>query len=164
MNELKIDKYSSEKLSPWFVTGFCDGEAAFTYSRGSTGVAAYFAVKTRLDDANLVKRIRIFFGGIGNIYLGKGALPKKNSGHTKPYAYYRVMKAGELQSVIRHFEKYPLQGKKRQSYLAWKKLVEYKLFNYGRRDEALEEALLGEISKLNQRGQFIIHGQGNRDM
>ena len=48
-------------LNPWYVTGFCDGEAAFTYSRAGGSFGLYFAVKQREDNRQIVEDIQEFF-------------------------------------------------------------------------------------------------------
>lgn len=100
-------------LEPWYVTGFCDGEAAFTYSRSGGSFGLYFSIKQRDDNRQIVEDIRAYFNYVGYIYHAKGAQPTKNSGFTKPSAYYRVTKVGELRRIIEHFDRYPLQSKKK---------------------------------------------------
>jgi hypothetical protein len=113
----------SELLDPWFVTGFSDGEAAFTFSRCNNMFALYYSVRQREDNREIVEKIQKYFGGIGKIYRGKEVLPTKNSGHTKPSAYYRVCKREELIRVVGHFDKYPLQSKKQEVYNVWKQMA-----------------------------------------
>jgi hypothetical protein len=55
-------------LNPWYVTGFADGEAAFTYSRAGGSFGIYFSIKQREDNRQLVEEIYHFFGSIGQIY------------------------------------------------------------------------------------------------
>ena len=94
-------------LDPWYVTGFCDGEAAFTYSRASSSYGLYFAVKQREDNRQIIEEIHQFFNYVGYIYRGKESEESSKGGFTKPSAYYRVTKSSELQVVIDHFDKYP---------------------------------------------------------
>ena len=153
-----IEEKSS--LNPWYVTGFCDGEAAFTYSRSSNGIAVYFSVRQRKDNQDIVLNIRRFFGGVGNIYIGKEALPTKNSGHTKESVYFRTSRIDDLKNILNHFDTYPLQSKKKEAYEAWKELVLYKRKNYGKVDKTILEDLAGKLSALNQKSRaFTKHSK-----
>ena len=139
-------------LNPWYVTGLCDGEAAFTYSRTGGSFGVYFGLKQREDNRQIVEEIQRYFGYIGNIYRGKESNPTKNSGLTKPSAYYRVTRAGELKRIIDHFDKYPLQSKKRQeAYHIWRDMVIHKLENYRNTDYDKLRRLAERLSSLNMR-------------
>ena len=152
-------------LNPWYVTGFCDGEAAFTFSRTvsnnlTVNVTALFSVRQRRDNEQIVKNLQLFFGGIGTIYIGKEALPTKNSGHTKESAYYRVSKVDELKKILEHFDSYPLQSKKCEVYAVWKELVDYKDRYYGGVDLLQVNDFVKRISELNQKSRaFIKHSK-----
>lgn len=111
-----------ETLNPWYVTGFCEGEATFTYSKSSNNIALYFAIKLTKEDAELVYKIYDFFKA-GRIYNVKPLPPTSNSGYTKSATYYKVTKVSDLEIIIDHFEKYPLQGSKRKRYNIWKEMV-----------------------------------------
>jgi len=110
-------------LDPWFVSGFCDGEAAFTFSRSGQGFSLYFSVRQREDNIAIVHALQNYFGGVGKIYLGKEQFPTKNSGHSKPTAYFRVCKQDDLLRIVEHFDKFPLQSKKQEVYTVWKDMV-----------------------------------------
>ena len=116
-----------ELITPWYITGFCDGEASFTYSRTGTkgNLNIYFAIKLNNDDAKLLEEIKNFFG-VGKIYPVKPIPPRRFSGHTRAASYYRVSKIAELEKIIAHFDKYPLRGRKLEIYNAWEKMVSLK--------------------------------------
>lgn len=114
-----------ERLNPWYITGFCDGESTFTYSRSSRNLSLYFAIKLNFEDRNLLYQIKDFFG-VGKIYVGKPIPPRKNSGYTRTYFYYRVSKIPELGRIVEHFSNYPLIGKKAESFSIWKEMVKLK--------------------------------------
>lgn len=117
-----MDK-KNEALDPWFVTGFSDGEAAFTFSRCGQGFSLYFSIRQREDNRKIIERIQHYFGGIGTIYSAREVLPAKNSGHTQPSAYYRVCKQDELVRIVEHFDKFPLQSKKQEVYNVWREMA-----------------------------------------
>ena len=114
-----------EILNPWYVTGFCDGESTFTYSRSGNNLGLYFAIKLNSDDRDLLYKIKDFFG-VGKMYVGRPVPPRKYSGHTRTYFYYRVSRIKELSRVIEHFTKYPLVGKKAKSFAVWQEMVNVK--------------------------------------
>ncbi len=117
-------------LDPWFVTGFSEGEGAFTFSRSGDAFALYFAITQREDSRSILEMIQKYFNGIGNIYTKKESLPTRNSGHTKSAAYYRVCKQNELLKIIEHFDKFPLQTKKQDVYRIWREMALEKTRNY----------------------------------
>ncbi len=146
-------------LTPWYVTGFSDGEAAFTYCRSGGSFGLYFGIKQREDNKELVEQFREYFNYIGRIYYGKGALPTTNSGLTKPSAYYRVTRIVELKVILDHFDKYPLQSKKKlEAYKVWREMVLHKLENYRGIDYNKLRALAEKLSSLNSKSRaFKIH-------
>jgi len=137
-------------LDPWYITGFCDGEAAFTYSRTSGSYGLYFAVKQREDNRQIIEEIYQFFNYVGNIYKGKESKESPKGGFTKPSAYYRVTRSSELQVIIDHFDKYPLQSKKKfEAYKIWREMVVHKIDNFRSSDYNLLHALAEKLSRLN---------------
>lgn len=146
-------------LTPWYVTGFCDGEAAFTYSRSAGTFSLYFSIRQRQDNKQVVEEIYQFFNYIGTLYNQKGALPTKNSGLKKPSIYYRVTKPYELKLIIEHFDKYPLQNaKKLEAYKIWREMVMHKLDNYRNSDYGKLSALAEKLSGSNlQSKAFKVH-------
>jgi hypothetical protein len=146
-------------LEPWYVTGFCDGEAAFTYSRIGGTFGLYFAVKQREDNRQIVEDIREYFNYVGYIYRGKESRDSAKGGFTKPSAYYRVTKIAELQRIIEHFDKYPLQSKKKQeAYKVWREMVIHKFENYRDVDYNKLRILAEKLSSLNSQSRaFKVH-------
>jgi hypothetical protein len=147
-------------LNPWYVTGFCDGEAAFTYSRSGGTFGLYFAIKQREDNRQIVEDIRDYFNYVGEIYHHKETLPNgKNSGFSKPAAYYRVTRIGELKTIVDHFEKYPLQSRKKfEAYRVWSEMVKHKLENYRNINYDQLRNLAEKLSSLNAQSRaFRVH-------
>ncbi len=146
-------------LSPWYITGFCDGEAAFTYSRSGGTFALYFAIRQREDNRQIIEEIREYFGYVGNIYHNKASLPTKNSGFSRPSSYYRVTKIDELKAIVEHFDKYPLQSEKKlEAYKVWREMVLYKLENYRNIDYNKLRVLAEQLSALNSQSRaFKVH-------
>lgn len=140
-------------LNPWYVSGFCDGEAAFTYSRTGGSFGIYFAIKQREDNQQIVDEIRQYFNYIGYVYRSK---PTKNSGFSKSSAYFRVTKINELKIVIDHFDRYPLQSiKKRTSYEVWRKMVVHKLENYRNVKYDILKQLADQLSQSSLQNRLL---------
>jgi hypothetical protein len=146
-------------LTPWYITGFCDGEAAFTYSRTGGSFGLYFAIKQREDNRQIVEDIREYFDYVGYIYQGKESLNAPKGGFTKPSAYYRVTRIDELKRIVEHFDKYPLQSKKKfEAYKVWREMIMHKLENYRDVDYNKLQALALKLSSLNSQSRaFKIH-------
>lgn len=146
-------------LDPWFVTGFCDGEAAFTFSRAGGAFNLYFSVRQREDNRKIVEEIQKFFGYIGSIYKSKGmAIDENNKIKQQPSAYYRVAKVSELKYIVEHFDKYPLQSKKINAYLVWREMVNHKIENFRDTDYNILRSLAERLAQLNQKSRaFKIH-------
>ena len=119
----------------------------------------YFAVKQREDNRQIVEKNKEYLNYIGNIYRGKEASPTKNSGFTKASAYYRVTRIDELRVVVDHFDKYPLQSKKKlEAYRVWREMVIHKLENYRNIDYDKLRVLAEKLSSLNSQSRaFKIH-------
>ena len=120
-------KHMDNNLDPWYITGFVDGEGCFTFSRSGAHISLYFAIKLNDKDKPLLEKIQQYFGGVGKIYNVKPQLPSRYSGHTKSQSYYRVTKLYELKSILSHFEKYPLNGRKYYFYQVWRDMLSIKL-------------------------------------
>ncbi|MDD5019676.1 MAG: LAGLIDADG family homing endonuclease [Candidatus Omnitrophica bacterium] len=145
-----------QTLDPWFVTGFCDGEAAFTFSRSGDNVfALYFSVCQREDNREIIEKMKAFFGGIGKIYIRKEQLSTEKSGRSKPNAYFRVCKQNELLRVIEHFDKFPLQSKKQEVYTIWRDMAieKTKRFLNCRSDEF--KIFSAKLATMNQKSRAL---------
>ncbi len=135
-------------LDPWFVTGFCDGEAAFTFSKAKNGnPTPYFSVKLTASDGTLLNKLKNYFG-VGKVYACKPRAPTTNSGWTKAAVYYRVANKSGYKVIIKHFDTYPLQGKKAQQYDIWKRMVEHKASCNRKPDLTVLQKLTTELSSL----------------
>lgn len=149
------------ELNPWYVTGFCDGEAAFTYSRNGGAFSVYFGLTQREDNKELIENIHEYFNYVGTIYKRIETLPTKNSGHTKPSVYYRTSRVDELPTIINHFDKYPLQSKRKfEAYKIWRDMAMHKIENYRHTDYDTLRALAEKLSKFNSKSSaFNVHSR-----
>ncbi|MBU2540306.1 MAG: LAGLIDADG family homing endonuclease [Candidatus Omnitrophica bacterium] len=144
-------------LTPWFITGFCEGEAAFTYSRHGDRLNLYFAIKLNEEDKDLILQIQEFFG-VGTIYDVKATPPRKYSGLTNPAVYYRVTRVSELEKVVEHFDNFPLFGKKLKSYKIWRQMFEVKQ-KFRQPDKMKLAELALSLSKLSNKNTKLRNRQ-----
>jgi len=117
-------KNISKKLNPWYVTGFCEGEVAFTFSRYENVIRSlYFGIKLTRADQDLIYKLHNFFGA-GRIFKVKSRRPDSriHSGWSKPALYFRITDTEGLKKVIKHFDEYPPQGLKAESYKIWREM------------------------------------------
>jgi hypothetical protein len=104
-------------LDPWFVTGFVEGDGAFTYSTTWSGAQPLFSIRQRCDYGDTIRKIAEFFG-IGKVYICKSRLK------TRTNVYYVVRRKRDLPKIIEHFDHYPMQGiKKRKVFEVWRQMV-----------------------------------------
>jgi len=109
--------FTYDKLDPYFVTGYCDGEASFMVhidllKSGKWRITPSFSITLHSKDLPLLKSIQSFFGGIGQIYIND-----KN-------IIFRVIKLNDIAKVIiPHFNSYPLLTKKWADYILFTKVV-----------------------------------------
>lgn len=108
------------KLSPYWVTGFCDAESSFSLkvSKSSTtrtgwNVVPEFQITLHSRDLLLLRKIHSF--------LGIGVVREREDINQ---AYYSVQSARAIANVIiPHFDKYPLITQKKADYLLFKQAV-----------------------------------------
>ncbi len=146
--KLFVMKQSFKKLNPWYVTGLCDGEATFTYSRtGLQSLVLYFALKLGEKDKSTLKEIQTFFG-VGKIYLVKYFNLEKEK--EKSGFYYRVTKLSELEKIIEHFDRYPLRTQKAKSYQVWREMVFLKKKNFRKPSSKELENLAQKLATVSR--------------
>ena len=106
-------------LNPYFVTGFTDAEGSFIVtirkrpkSKLGWGIEAVYTIVLHLKDKAILELIQKYFGGRGNIYVGKDSVT------------YSVSSLKDLTWIIDHFEKYPLITQKKADFILWKQVIE----------------------------------------
>lgn len=110
-------------LSPEYVTGLCEGEASFTYGRTPKGIRPRFAVKLHENDKGLIFALHAFFS-VGSVYWYGARTPRPMAGKTGPSWQLCVTKRSELDVIVTHFDKHPLQGHKAEVYRIWRRIHE----------------------------------------
>ncbi len=101
-------------LAPEYVTGLADASGSFTFSRSAGNISVYFSLRLPERDRVILEELQSYWGG-GRIY------PATPGG-----LYYRVSRHDELLPVVDHFDRYPLQGHKREAFGVWREMVEIK--------------------------------------
>ena len=120
------------KLSPWWITGFADGESTFQISRKSNGpnhrtYAFSWRLRLRADDIRILRMMQKQLGG--RLYWGKGR--RKHNARRSPSDTLRanpsaeivLYRRGELLKLVRHFDAYPLRSKKQRDYRIWREAL-----------------------------------------
>jgi LAGLIDADG endonuclease len=134
---------------PWYITGFAEGCASFTYSRSGGVVALYFGIKVSIKDQAILQAVQAFFDGIGRIYRSR-ASSKPVVKAAPDFLYFRVNRARELGQLVGHFDRYPLTGAKAQQYQTWREMVRIKQ-RFRRPDIQRLAALASQLSGATRR-------------
>lgn len=105
-------------MSPWWVTGIADGESCFVIQRTrKRATVAYtytfrWVIGLRGDDENTLVLIQAVLGG--TLYS------KMHKLSSSPQSLLVVFKHDDLDGVVTHFDKFPLQSKKAADYVVWR--------------------------------------------
>jgi len=105
----------TSSLNPWFITGFVDAEGCFTLGfmqndKYKTGyqIQAIFKINLHKKDYNLLSQIQNYFG-VGKI-----------SKHGDTTIQYTVRSLKGLDTIISHFDNYPLLTQKYGDFMLFK--------------------------------------------
>ena len=115
----KVWRFFMEPLNPFWVTGFVDGEGCFSiqfvknkkYKLGIS-VRISFSIGQSNRSKEMMERIALFF-----------CQRSKNIRSDKSLLKYETKNLNHiLQTIIPHFQKYPLQSNKKNDFLAFSKV------------------------------------------
>ena len=101
-------------LAPDYITGLADASGSFTFSPSAANISVYFSLRLPERDRVILEELQSYWAG-GRIY------PATPSG-----LYFRVSRHDELLPIVDHFDRYPLQGHKREAFGIWREMVEIK--------------------------------------
>jgi LAGLIDADG endonuclease len=128
---------NENNLDPWFITGIVDAEGCFTFNLnrrtgGKKGwdVKPCFTMVLHKKDEIILKKLQSFLG-VGHIYK-----------HGQTGIQFQVNSIIELQSIIKHFDRYPLLTKKHIDFILFKDIVNI-IFN---KEHLTEEGILKLVS------------------
>lgn len=118
-----VSDRTNYKLSPEWVTGFCDGESSFSIKIGKDltrkhkiKISPSFSIELHKKDIAILYMIKTFFNA-GSII--------ERVRHGKPSAIYSVQSVKILyENIIPHFYKYPLLTKKKIDFILLSHTVE----------------------------------------
>ena len=107
-----------ERLDPWWIVGFVDGEGCFSVSRfkNKTCSSGYqtlyeFVVTQGEKSHSSLEKIKTFFE-CGHIYINH-----RHDNHREDISRYCVRRQDDLKKIIiPFFKKYPLETAKRQQF------------------------------------------------
>jgi hypothetical protein len=140
---------STNRLNPYYVTGFTDGEGCFYVSVSSNPryktayrVKAAFHIGVHIRDIALLEQIQLF--------LGVGTISKLGAETVQ----FRVSGFENLKVIMNHFDKYPLLTNKQSDYLLFKQVV-----NYMEQGKHLTVEGLNEIMSI----KAVMNNQGISD-
>lgn len=141
-----------EKLNPYYVAGFIDGEGSFSISIGKHkttkngfDVRPEFEIELRKDDQEILERILVTIG-CGKIF----DCSYERYGWF-PHAKYKITSNKQLKEFLFPFlDRYPLQAKKREMYKHFKTIVMMVLDK-----QHLEPGGLDKIQKIRERMRAI---------
>lgn len=116
-NALSADN-QQERLDPWWIVGFVDGEGCFSVStfRNKTCKSGYqtlfeFVITQAETSRDAMQAIKDFFD-CGNVYINR-----RYYNHHQHLLRYCVRKQSDLkEKIIPFFQKYPLQSAKKQQF------------------------------------------------
>ena len=111
LGEKKGEMNLNNKLNPYFVTGFIDGEGSFmirirkdSRSRVGWAVAPVFQLGLHTKDYIILEQLKSYFG-VGKIYK-----------HSSNSMQLRIESFKDLTCIIEHFDRYPLITQKKADY------------------------------------------------
>lgn len=109
---------NTNKLNPYFVTGFTDGEGCFLINvrpnpkmKIGYSIELVFKISLHLKDRALVENLRNYFG-VGTVTIIKSDCIQ-----------YWVGSLKDLQVIINHFDNYPLISQKWSDYQLFKQVI-----------------------------------------
>ena len=122
----RIAANQQERLDPWWIVGFVDGEGCFSVStfKNKTCSSGYqtlyeFVITQGEKSRESLERVQEFFQ-CGNIYLNR-----RYDNHHENILRYCVRRQNDLKKIIiPFFNKYPLYTAKRQQFNEFSRKLE----------------------------------------
>lgn len=135
--EKPILEMSNLKLNPFWITGFIEGEGSFYINthKDTNKMRPVFSIGLNQRDKFLLQRINNFFKEIGSVYMS----------NTNNSAELKVYKLNNFNSLIDHFNNYPLKGFKLYNFSIWCEIV--KLLE----NKELSSEILDKINDLKNK-------------
>lgn len=135
-----LDVFSGENTRRWYLTGLVEGAGSFTFSRCGRQLMLAFAIRSASANRRVLESLRELFRA-GQIYDSASG------------AYYRINRPRELLRVVEHFDRYPLQGEKRNAYKIWREMVLLRLTHHGSRTPDQLQHLAKQLTQTKKANQ-----------
>ena len=104
----------TDKLTPWQITGFIDGEGSFTVSKTGNSVKLEIKATQKNNSTKILYRMQEYFN------CGSVVIDNRKTGTMK----YRVSSLNDILTIIiPHFDKYSCLTSKFLNYQDWKKIA-----------------------------------------
>jgi len=155
-----------ESLNPHYIAGFIDGEGSFCVSIGrhktlkrGKEVRIEFSIEVRHDDKRILERIQ------NTIRCGKIYKVKFRRQNWQNHVKYKIGSIKEINKFLIPFlEKYPLQAKKKNSYILFKKVVELASKKEHLTDKGFNQILKikNKMRKISKKGSATARVRENR--
>lgn len=109
-----------QSLNPYFVTGFCDGESYFNVAlvknpklKAGWSVKLSFGINLHKKDEALLEKLKVYFNYIGVV-----------ADREQDVIKFTVSSLTDLETIINHFDSYPLISQKWSDYQLFKQAFE----------------------------------------
>jgi|SRR5215471_4008869 len=103
-----------------WLSGFVDGEGCFAV-QANRYRRAFFTLSLRADELPILQQIQSFLG-CGRFHPHRRPPEKKNQNPAVTFAVRDVCSL--MNSIVPHFERYPLRAKKAADFVVWKQMVQ----------------------------------------
>jgi hypothetical protein len=106
---------NDETLNPDWISGFIEGDGSFfiTIRATTNQVVPVISVGLNIREKPLLIKIQQFFGGIGSVYTNE----------SKKVVEWKISRLSHLNSVIPHFNSYPLIELKSYNFIIWREII-----------------------------------------
>jgi hypothetical protein len=107
----------------WF-TGYCDGEASFTYKtqKGSRRVAPQFKLCLSAGDESTLAEISSRIT-ISRVFHTQPRTLHPDGSTRHPRVELQTTSKASLLALVAHFDAFPLQSRRRETYGLWRQMV-----------------------------------------
>ena len=164
LDPIEKEQIHREKLNPYYVGGFIDGEGSFSVSIGKHKtlkrgfeIRPEFEIELRADDREILERICVTVG-CGKIY----DCSYERYGWY-PHVKYKITSIKTMRDIFFPFiDQYPLQAKKAKSYLLFREIVLLVCDKKHLSDEGFNKIvfLRKELRKLGKKAQDLWKPRG----
>jgi LAGLIDADG endonuclease len=118
---LKRKEYNpdSNRLNPNWISGFIEGDGSFHIHirKSNNNVTCFLSIGLNIREKLLLKKIQEFFDGKGKLYA------YDRPTNLKKHCEFKIYKRSDLETILSHFDTYPLKGLKLKKFEIWKEIT-----------------------------------------